>query len=228
MKRLKYICPFGGKQYPLFLAAISVLVPLFGLLFSDITPYFRMLMMFACPLAVLTACFFWEQSLTDDEREICNSCAMPLWLPANPALAEAVRKRTGYPNRYTFSVGLICLFFSVSFLVPVAGTTGAVPTAAACCMAPGAVFIVLQLIHTYLWSTVDETTVYTIIPIDHMYDVRHTGKNGNVWYESYLVFYQPDGRYTLHARKGDGNANAVVIVKHRGLVTWLPYKEERY
>ena len=85
----------------------------------------------------------------------------------------------------------------------------------------------IQMIHSFMWGTLDETAVYTIIPIDHMYDVKHRGKHGAEWYESYLVFYQPDGRYTLHAKDGDGDANCVVIVKYHGLVTWLPYREER-
>ena len=226
MKRLKYSCPFGGKIYPFYLALFSSLIPMFGLMFTGSGPFFRLILMFACPFAVLTACFFMEQSLTDDERIICESCESPLWLPANPALAEAVRGRTGFPNRYTLIAAFIGVVFAASF---VAGSPAREPnyTAAACSIAPAALFVMTQMIHSFMWGTLDETAVYTIIPIDHMYDVKHRGKHGAEWYESYLVFYQPDGRYTLHAKDGDGDANCVVIVKYHGLVTWLPYREER-
>ena len=226
MKRLKYACPFGGKRFPFYLAAISALFPLFGMMLTDTAPLFRFILMFACPIAVLTACFFWEQALTDDEKEICASCELPLWLPANSELAEAVRDRTSFPNVKTVIVGVITAIFAVSFLVPSAGGVTNY-SLVGLCIIPGMLFVLFQLFESIIWGTVDESTVYTIIPIDHMYDVKHTDKNGTVWYESYLVFYQPDGRYTLHARDGDGNANSVVIVKHRGLVTWLPYREER-
>lgn len=227
MKLLKYSCPFGGKIYPMYLALASILIPTFGLMLTDISPFYRIAALFGCPIAVLTACFFIEQALTDDEKAICNDCENPLWLPANPALADAVRNRIHFPNRHTFSAVFVSIIFGASILTQmIARESGA--SIAVCAMAPGGLFVMFQLIYTYLWSTVDETTVYTIIPIDHMYDVRHTGKHGREWYESYIVFYQPDGRYTLHAHDGDGSANSVVIVKHRGMVTWLPYKEERF
>lgn len=226
MKRLKYSCPFGGKVYPFYLALASVFVPTIGMLFTDINPFFQLVLMFACPLAVLTACFFMNQNLTSDEREICAATELPLWLPANPALAAAVRERVTFPNEATLYAVLFSVICGGNLLLP-RMSGGSLSSALVCCLAPAGIFVTFQLIHVMIWRTLDETAVYTIIPIDHMYDVKHTGKHGRVWYESYLVFYQPDGRYTLHAKTGDGSANCVVIVKHRGLVTWLPYKEER-
>ncbi|MBR3417992.1 MAG: hypothetical protein IKG82_04805 [Oscillospiraceae bacterium] len=49
---------------------------------------------------------------------------------------------------------------------------------------------------------------------------RLTG--GETWYENYLVFYQPDGRYVLKIPKGGHFCSAVIIVLYHGAVTWLP------
>ena len=74
------------------------------------------------------------------------------------------------------------------------------------------------------WKTIDNTAVFTTVPVHHMFDVVHKNRRSrSEWTESYIVVYLPDGRYVLHAQKGDGDARGITFVKYRGSVMWLPY-----
>ncbi len=222
---LKYSCPFGGKTYPGIVAMIVALIALMGSTFSGSSTFVVILASIGLPLVVLAVFFWLEHLLTDEERRVIESTELPLWLPATPDLIEGVRARK---NRFTsrmVSIMIIGAIFMLAFLSPKRGepnysamlTVGIVT----------AVIILFDYLMRSRWNYIDETAVYTTVPIDHMYDVTHHGKHGRTWVESYIVFYLPDGRYVLHAESGDGRARAITLVRWHGMVMWLPFYGDR-
>ena len=220
MKKLKYSCPFGGKTYPPILACIAAILCPVGALINGLPFSVSVALIAAAPLAVLTVCFLIEQRLTDAERVLIAESEMPLWQPAPPALIERARK-TGYvPGACAVYGTFAAIGGALAFLSP---ASDASDLRIALMMVPfAAILWFIDFILRAGWKTADETTVYTVVPIHHMYDVEHHSEH-HVTVESYLVFYLPDGRYTLHVPKGSGIANAVCIIKYGRLVTWTPY-----
>ena len=219
MKRLKYQCPFGGKQYPIYAAFVSfMLAPMIGIPL-DVSFTAMALIMAGLPVAALIVCFFIEQHLTAGERAIIADTAYPLWMPAPPELQEAVRNAKSKPSPilFTLIIPLIGLEFAILFPEHSEPNKGL------------AMVILLLYVGVFLadwfmrgeWQHADDTTVYTMVDIHHMYDVEHHDKH-NTWTVSYLVFYQPDGRYVLRAERGMGNVNSIYILKYRGMVIWIP------
>ncbi|HBI85699.1 MAG TPA: hypothetical protein DDX71_05355 [Ruminococcus sp.] len=219
MKRLKFQCLYGGKMYPLYAAMASFFVA--PLMVGPAMQSFAaaLVVMFIMPVITLIVCYFIEQHLTVAERAIVEETAYPLWMPAPFELLEAARNYKSKPSAFIFAAIVPLIGLELGCLLPERGDSN--PTLAGFILL---LFAGLCLLDWYLrgeWQHADSSTVYTKVDIHHMYDVEHHNKS-NSWMESYLVFYQPDGRYVLHAPKGMGDVKSIYILKYRGMVIWLP------
>ena len=223
MKRLKYQCPFGGRQYPYYLVLLSaVIVPLAALIKFDADGVTVFGLMALCPAVIAAICYTREQRLMPDEQDLIDSSEYPLWQPVPPDLLDSVHRQTRRLSRESKSGIVLFTGFAAGTLIPRSGDPN-YPLAGAFIIG-ALVCLIIGLLQRALWSDCDETAVFTVIPIDHMYDIKHHSRRGS-WIESYLVFYLPDGRYTLRAKNGTGDAGAIAVVKFRGMVTWFPYRQ---
>ena len=218
MKRLKFSCPFGGKNYPLALTFGLTFFPILLAADKGLPIPALILLMILIPIAVLSICFLIEQRLTDGEKLIIEESEMPFWEMAPKDLQEAVRRRSQPVNTNL----LITCGMLFAFSMPAIGGTGhfGYLFIIASIMA---LVIIVDNIRRKQWREIDDTALCITVPIHHMYDVVRQGRYGNGFTESYIVFYLPDGRYTLKAKRGSGYASSVTIVQFRGMYLWLPY-----
>lgn len=236
MKKLKRSCPFNGKQYPMYLLLFSLI---FGVGFGIIEfPSIVSVLMLLSPLIVLAVCYAVEQHLTDGERRIIANTPNPLWQPVTPEIKSLVIEQQSSTQlslkaMVTASLALGGLLFLMGIMPGRHSRKSLAPPnvmLVVALFAAAAMFLWLMLTKGIgaNWMEIDETAVFTQIPIDHMFDVTHYGRHGRQWVESYLVFYQPDGRYVLHAPKDSGFGNTVTVVKFRGATTWLVTEERHW
>lgn len=224
MKRLKYRCLFGGKQYPIIAAYISVvLAPLLALALN-IPENMLLPLLVILPAAALIISFYIEHRLDDTERAITEQSVEPLWYPITEQIADQVRTKQKSPLEVLTPVFILGGTATLFWLLPVklnriSPMTLAFPIFVWLCIG---LFVVWRYLHAASWKEIDATAVYTVVPIHHMYDVEHRNKYRR-WYKSYLVFYLPDGRYVLPAPEGSGSAKFLIIVKFRDDLTWFPY-----
>ena len=234
MKRLKYQSPFGGHQYPLIITLIcaSAICPI-GLI-SDL-PFPLRLPMVLSPLIAPVVCYFIIHHLTPDEKHMIENMAYPLWQPVTQEIKARVCAEQSDSQMSLSSIliaGVTTGGFAAVFCI-LPGKRGrralASPETA---VVIGMIVAVITVIYLMIskgvganWLEIDDSAVYLQIPIDHMYDVEHHGRYGRTWVESYLVFYQPDGRYILHAPRGSGDCNTVTVVKYGKALTWFPSYE---
>ncbi len=228
MKRLKYACPFGGKQYPRHLAVAAMITAPLLCLSLDITA--AVSSMFWAPLAVLVICFFMEQHLTPDERAIIAETPPPLWNYATEDVIDSIRASENRDARSEMGASAI-IAFAVCFLILISFGASTF-TVILCCLAVLCCIIafVCSLRKSELWAQVDDSAMYIDVPIHHMYDVKHTASGSRrsrvwreptVWYVSYLVFYLHDGRYTLKVPAGEGDRDIVRIIKYKNSIRWM-------
>ncbi len=229
MKRLKYACPFGGKQYPIYLAlAAAFLTPLLFLAL-DLKIDTTIAAFFLAPLIVLLICFCYEQHLTPDERIIVSRIEPPLWNIATQDLIDEIRMAENKDARNEMlAAGVIaagiCLFITVGIGFSTVTVILCLLTVLGCIVA-----FLYTLQTSQIWAQIDDSAVFIDVPIHHMYDVKHSSgrRRGlipyepRIWYESYFVFYLHDGRYVLHAPKGSGDAKTVRLVKFRNHIRWM-------
>lgn len=231
MKRLKRSHLFNGKTYPYY----ATIIVMFVCMFSGIgfTPMFAL-----TPLMIiltLVICFIRENTLSDSERRMISQLPYPLWEPVTPEIRQLVTEQQEH-SQLTFT-GMIlssAVLGGLAFGVMVTPSRGSrssflnPPAALGIAALIAAITFICLLIRNGIsenWLEMDDSAVYTKVPIDHMYDVIHHGKHGRTWITSYLVFYQPDGRYVLSAPKGCGDCNTVIIVKYGKALTWMPIYE---
>jgi len=228
MKRLKYACPFGGKQYPFYLAVTAmVTAPLLCLSLDIIATVSSMLW---APDIVMVICFIIEQHLTPDERAIIAETPPPLWNYATEDVIDSIRASENRDARAELGAAAV-IAFAVCFLFLVGFGVSAF-TVTLCCLAVLCCIIafVYSLWKSEIWAQVDDSAMYIDVPIHHMYDVKHTTTRGRhtwimrestVWYVSYLVFYLHDGRYTLKVPGGEGDRDIVRIIKYKNSIRWM-------
>ena len=231
MKRLKYACPFGGKQHPIYIAFGSVLAVMLGTLFSDdMDVAFMTFLMIVAPILTLLICFWIEQSLTEDEKELIAEAEMPLWEEATPELIARIKAEEDGKGSGLLLLLCLCGFLTAFVFLKAGFSQITVLIAGICVFIILAVFVYRRHVAA-IWSEIDETAVFTNIEIHHMYDVRHTSRHGRgafrtvrEWYENYIVFYLPDGRYTLHNRHTfTSHPPVITVVRYRGLIRWMPH-----
>lgn len=236
MKRLKRSCPFGGKQYPGYLLLFSLI---FGVCFGIIGfPSLVSVMMLLSPIIVVTVSYAVEQHLTAGERDIIAKTQNPLWQPVTPEIkARILEQQTGTQLSLKAMVTVSLALAGLLFLVGISPSRSSHKSMVRpdimlgiSLVAAAGVFIWLMVAKGIgaNWLEIDDTAVFTQVPIHHMYDITHHGKHGRQWVESYLVFYQPDGRYILHAPKDSGFGNTVTVVKFRGSLTWVVTEERHW
>lgn len=231
MKRLKRQNLFGGKSYPLYIAiACAFFLTPTGLM-TDLPMLIRIPLMLS-PLLSLMICFVIFHALSPEEKQIIREMDYPLWQPVTPEIkARVCAEQSGTQLSLTamlvssgvagFMVMMICLLPSkrrheslvspqVSLIIGIAAAI--------------AMFLYLMISKGIgaNWLLIDDSAMFLQVPIDHMYDVTHHGKRGRTWTTSYLVFYQPDGRYILRAPAGSGDCNTVTVVKFGKALTWFP------
>lgn len=226
MKRLKLSCPFGGKQYPLIVAACAACIMPFVLLSFDLS--FSLSSMIWAPVCALVICFCIEQHLTPDERAIVAETEPPLWNLATPELIDEIRTME---NKDTGGeLGAAAVIALAICCIPIGAFGLSTVTVVLCCVIVLGCIIALlcTLRQSDIWAQIDETAVFIDVPIHHMYDVKHTARRRRswsfaprVWYVSYIVFYLHDGRYVLQAPKGAGDAHTVRIVKFHDCIRWM-------
>lgn len=235
MKRLKYSCLFNGKTYPMTLTMLALV---FGIPFGLVGrfPLLISAVLMLSPAIVLAVCYAIEHHLTEGERQIIADTSYPLWQPVTPRIKTLVIEQ----QRST-QMTLPQMLAACGTCAVVVFLMGIMPGRHSHkSLAPPNIMLVISLlcaaaVFVYLmvtkgiganWMEIDETAVFTQIPIDHMYDVTHHSKHGRTWTESYLVFYLPDGRYVLHAPEGSGFGNTVTVVKFRGALMWTVTSEQ--
>lgn len=227
MKRLKFSCPFGGKSYPAIAAVLA------GIAAAILCSYNLGLptdsVFAAAVIAVLLAlgiCFYLEHRLTEAELQAIENSQLPLWQPVNEDIIERVRDLKRLCSVEGLVAGGSFLLLSV-ISWPTAAAAGEKPIAGKIFLLFGLGILGVDFFCSFLWRSIDGTAVYTFIPIDHMYDVTHHHKDGD-YTISYIVFYQPDGRYVLRARYGSGDYGAIAVVKFRGMITWVSVPRTKY
>ena len=221
MKKLKFLCPFGGKVYPIYIvAAIFFLAPLL----SAANGSFIMGLIGGTVLALGTfaGSFFIEQHLSDSERAIVESTEMPLWEQAPPELLETIRKRTYKLSGSAIAAIVVALFMLMS-LAMTGDISAAERSPIYLILFAALIVLLVNFIHGAMWRTIDESARFILVPVHHTYTIEHHNKDVD-YLEYYHVLYLPDGRYILHAKGNDIDAQYVNIVKYRNMVTWLPYQ----
>lgn len=232
MKRLKYLHPFNGKNYPVLLAVIVGMTVPFISLAADIDLGFMTAMLPAFFLT-LVICFLIERRLSKAERQIVDETPMPFWHPVNAFVKSKIRNR--YETSQFSIVGMAIRSVCIGALVLIVGafsTRDSTDTTDLSVLLPIALiaaiigFIVMFIIkyRGANWLDIDETAMYTVIPVHHCYKVKHYSRRPvpRIWYDHYLVFYQPDGRYVLKLPSEMNSCQAVIVVLYRGAVTWVP------
>lgn len=228
MKRLKFYCPFGGKQYPLIAVACATSIVAYLLHSFDISVVISS--MIWTPICVLVVCFFIEQRLTPDEQAIVAETEPPMWNPVTPELIEHMRCAEHPDKRKKLFSAIripliVCITAVIGYRLSLFNTVQCFLIILICIIA-----VIVQLRESELWAQIDETAVYIDVPIHHMYDVKHTKRRrhpalskqeATEWYVSYLVFYLHDGRYVLKAPAGAGYADIVRIVKFHHRIRWM-------
>jgi hypothetical protein len=220
MKRLKMQCPFGGKKYPPVAAGITGLgAATFCGLQLDLPADSCLTAMLLAVIVVLLLCYVFENRLTPAEQKAIARSEFPLWLPVTADIISRVRsiKRIIDPKALICGIGCIVLGLLTGAQLWLTEGEGTVCKAV---VVLGIGILVFGFVRCMIWRSIDDTAVYTFIPIDHMYDVTHHHKDGD-YTLSYLVFYLPDGKYVLRARSGSGDYGAIAVVKYRHLVTWV-------
>ena len=167
---------------------------------------------------------------------------MPLWHPANNTVRAKIRNKYegtqfSLTGMIAGSIGIGAAVFFIGILPPKHSTEFNDPAVVLPVAVVAAIigFFVMFLTkgRGASWLEIDESAMYTVIPVHHCFDVKHHSRRylHRTWYESYLVFYQPDGRYVLKIPNGVTGCQAVIVVVFRGAVTWLPvdaYTPEEY
>ena len=241
MKKLRFMHPFNGKSYPLILAVVAAFAAPMIALAADINISIAIVMP-AAFLLTLVICFLIEHRLSKAERQIVAETPMPLWHPVNAFVrAKITNKYEG--SQFTLTgmiIGSLCIgagVFVIGILPPRHSTELNDPSVVLPIAVIAAVigFVVMLLLkgRGANWLEIDESAMYTVIPVHHCFDVKHYSRRPirRTWYVSYLVFYQPDGRYVLKIPEGVTGCQAVIVVLFRGAVTWLPvdaYTPEEY
>ena len=214
---LKLSCPFGGKHYPYYILMATVwIVTIVALMGQwDVSSYY--LAIFGLPAAELVGCFLWEHHLSMKDHQMITESELPLWEPLPEGLPEAVAEYAAREISIGEFITMIVFVLSAPFVL--LNALSFMRPVGLLVMLPCAALIVSRLYSRTLWRQIDETAVAARVPISHMYDV-----DDNLLHvvRSYLVFYLPDGKYTLRARPGTGLSRAVWLVRYRGHVLWLP------
>ena len=234
MKKLKYCCLFRGKKYPGIAAAIVGVIVLIAATQADLGADSATAAMIFAATATLLICFLIENIPTDEERKIIADAAPPVWQTAPESLRKKVTERTRLPGRSACMAAFGCFLLMLCFLnlAEGSGKTGAVLS-----IVTGIGILLADLFFRLRWKLLlDESAVCAVIPVDSVYDIESTSRlsrrlfgpnNFFYHYSSYLVFYLPDGRYTLPIPSTDGRFNAVAVVRCRGMLRWTPvYQDE--
>lgn len=233
MKRLKKACRFNGKQYPLYLLIASVFAAGFGIIGY---PSALSVLLLLSPVIVLVVSYAVEQHLTPGERKIIADTPYPLWQPVTAEVkTRIIEEQSGTQMTLPQMLTACALCAGFVFLMGVMPGRHSRKS-----LASPQVMLVISLLcaavlFIYLivtkgiganWMEIDDSAVFVQIPIHHMFDITRHGRHGRTWVDSYLVFYQPDGRYVLRAPKDSGFCNTVTVVKYRGAVTWFVSDEQ--
>ena len=228
MKKLKRSCPFGGKQHPKYLLIGSLIFS--GMLSASLgfSPAVLLTALTVLPLAVLGICFAYEQHLTPDEKTLVAEADLPLWQPLDRSLIESIRAKEMDKGSLLF-IGLIVGVLLCMFVISQIGFNTAALLISAAIMIAVVIYILADIRESGVWANIDETAVYTDIPVHHMYDVKHRRTRGSrfsryveEWYENYIVFYLPDGRYTLHCREVFQQYPPTIrVIQFRGCIRWF-------
>ena len=222
MKRLKFLCPFGGKKYPSVALALGLIIPMIlstkGVISVD-TAFWLMIFLTVFFLGI---CFYLANRLTKEEQSIVERTAAPLWEPVTPELVELMQGTTERFNNTEVTLISIAIIMGIMGIMPDPRSGGTRTYILAIGFLFAAATVALHFLRRVIWRSLDETAVYTVIPVHDIYDVTHRTRHGS-YTISYLVFYQPDGRYVLKAKPGTADAGAIAVVKFHGLMTWIPY-----
>lgn len=228
MKKLKHSCPFGGKQYPQYLLMAS---PFIVMLLTSTFQFSAALTLAAfilLPLIILIVCLAIEQSLSPEEKMLIEAADLPLWQPADPQIIASIRMNEESKGSPVLGGLLGGVVFCAAILVTIGFNTVTVLLCGAIIIAI-VILLVSDLLGSSAWAEIDETAVYTDIAVDHMYDVKRRRTRGprharytEEWYESYIVFYLPDGRYILHCRDIFQQHPPVIrVIQFRGKIRWF-------
>lgn len=217
MKWLKLSCPFGGKQYPIYVALAVLVISAVTLVNTNVSSPLELALL--AVLISLIVCWYIEQRLTPEERSMCAGKMPPLWEPVSMDILEDVRAQTNHISREASGAMMLAGAMALRFFMPRRGYPN--PQAGWACLFLVGIIFVLDLFRRMLWKKADSSAVCTIIQIDHMYSVTHRSRR-RTWEVDYLVFYQPDGRYILKAKAGSGETGKIAVVKYHGMVTWVP------
>ena len=236
MKRLKSRHLFNGRQYPLYLGCIAACVaPLITLAARiELNP---VLVMPCAFLLVLVICFLIEHHLSAEERQIIAEAPMPLWNPVNKfVMSKIASKYEGsqfsLPGMLMGSLGIGIAVFVIGILPPRHSVEfhdpAVVMPIAVIAAVVGFLVMLLYKGKGANWLDIDESAMYTVIPVHHCYEIKHQSRSrfrlaeSRTWYDNYAVFYQPDGRYVLKLPSGAHFCSAIIVVKFHGGITWLP------
>ena len=236
MKRLKNRHLFNGKSYPAFAALIAAIVVQCIILAMDIA-LAPAIVMPVTALLVLVICFAIEHHLSAEERQIIAEAPMPLWNPVNKfVMSKIASKYEGsqfsLPGMLMGSLGIGIAVFVIGILPPRHSVEfhdpAVVMPIAVIAAVVGFLVMLLYKGKGANWLDIDESAMYTVIPVHHCFEVKHQSRSryrlaeAHTWYENYAVFYQPDGRYVLKLPSGAHFCSAIIVVKFHGGITWLP------
>ena len=234
MLLLKFCCPFGGRHYPYIVTAAVAVIALLAASQADFSPQTATAAMLFAAAVSLLICWLIENIPSDEERAIIADTAPPLWQPAPEKLRKKAAERAKLPSKSIVILTVGCSFAAIVFLCTFAKNAGY--TLPVCAFLAGVFVLLIDfLCRMYFRSSLDDSAMCVIIPVDRVYDVETTARhsfritghhNLSILYSSYLIFYLPDGRYTLPVPDTDGRFNAVALVKCRGILRWTPVYQE--
>jgi len=233
MKRLKYLHPFAGKVFPLHIMGAAFIVGIFlPLKFDFGDPAVCGIVLSLAAGAIMSVILHIHD---EHDKDAIANASYPLWNPLPDKMLANIRQ-TEQLNQISVKVMLMIAggiggVIFVLMLLPNKHDTSLTrkPEQAftiALMIGSVAFGVILALqFRSRIWEQIDETAVYTKIPIDHFYDVTHHGKRGEKWIVSYIVFYLPDGKYIIKAKEGSGWAENVTVVRFRSMIRCMTLRE---
>jgi hypothetical protein len=230
MKILRFYCPFGGKPWPsVILTFICVAAVLCADAASLQSPLFLLVLLILC-IGGLCVLYWLEHRIKPDEEPLIEQADYAIFAPVTP---EVIRRVSNIEPNDRSLWGVLIMFIC---LLPIYSSLllaeeleedayCAVLRLIAGLMIAVACFFMLHFLYPIFAKKLSKDATYTVIPIYRHYTVRNRSRRRG-WdqagpsFSHYVVFYLPDGRYTLPVKREEAHAENIIIVKSNGFYLW--------
>lgn len=210
--------PVAGVLFSFFIKAETVLPIIIGTAAA-----------FLLPLSVL---FFFRCYPKKHERELIEGADLPLWNKLSEEDKQSLCSEKPMSLTTALKWTAVILVLSLMFLY-FARNDSTVFIIVIICMLLAMLAVLFSFCGSNLWADIDDTAVYTDIPVHHSFTKKYSGgkrlpyyvKSYSEFYEKqlnnknaehYAVCYLPDGKYIFYNDSGINHPAAIRIIKYKG------------